>query len=119
MKVDLPINRGTLLEEKFFLIKELKASEDRFSILAGKEPGETVFIDGHKFTKREVTEGAAGHIYEHTIYSTRRGDRWLVLDFVLHSVNPGVYESPPPDFDRSEANVFEKILSTFRFRVDT
>ena len=39
-----------------------------------------------------------------------------LLDFVLHSANPGVYETPPPDFDEAaESQIFDQMINTFRF----
>lgn len=65
-------------------------------------------------TAEKFKEGATGDIYAHTIYSTKWKQRCFILDFVLHSTNPEVYESPPPGFDRKERIVFSKIASTFK-----
>ncbi|MCF7890066.1 hypothetical protein K9M78_02495 [Candidatus Bipolaricaulota bacterium] len=115
VRVDLPVTGETLLQEKFFLVKVEKVSERNPDTTPGEEPGKEVSINDRTFDKKEFEEGAAGHLYEHTIYSTVEGNSRFVLDFVLHSINPGVFDSPPPDFDRSQANVFSGIASTFRF----
>ncbi|MFW6111890.1 MAG: hypothetical protein ACOC7Z_02595 [Candidatus Bipolaricaulota bacterium] len=114
VRIDLPVTRGTLLREKFFLIKVGKVSEEPPGVPSEEDPGEEVFINDREFVKKEFEEGAAGHLYEHVIYSTVEGDRRYTLDFVLHSVNPGVFNSPPPGFDWRETIVFTKIASTFR-----
>ncbi|MFW6190792.1 MAG: hypothetical protein ACOC49_04005 [Candidatus Bipolaricaulota bacterium] len=115
VKVNLPVPSGSLLQEKLLLIKVKKDFERYVNGLSDPESHKTVYINGRKFVKEKFEEGATGDIYEHTVYSTKQGNRFFVLDFVLHSTNPEIYESPPPDFDRSEADVFRKILGTFRF----
>ena len=114
VRVDLPVTGETLLRGKFFLVKVGKVSEGVPATPTGVESGKEVFIQNREFVKKEFEEGAAGHIYEHVIYSTIEGDRRYILDFVLHSVNPGVLDSPPPDFDWKETIVFTKIASTFK-----
>ena len=118
VRVDLPVAEETLLREKFLLVNVEKVSEKNTYAPPGEESGKLVFINGRKFSKKEFEEGAAGHLYEHTIYSTVAGDSRFVLDFVLHSVNPGVFESPPPGFDWRERIVFSKIASTFKLTRD-
>jgi len=113
VRVDLPVAEGTL-REKFLLVNVEKVSEENTHAHPGEESGKLVFINGRKFSKKEFEEGAVGHLYEHAIFSTVEGDTRFVLDFVLHSVNPGVFESPPPGFDWRERIVFSKIASTFK-----
>ncbi len=113
VRVDLPVTGGTILQEKFFLVRVEKGAEAPTHAPSSKEPGKEVLINDREFTKKEFEEGAAGHLYEHTIYSTIEGGSRFVLDFVLHSVNPGVFESSPPSFDWRERIVFSKIASTF------
>lgn len=115
VRIDLPVTGGTLLQEKFFLVKAENASDGEPLSNSEEEANKEVFINGREFRKKEFEKGAAGHIYEHTQYTTLKGDRLFVLDFVLHSVNPGVFESPPPGFDCRERVVFRNIASTFRF----
>ncbi|MFP4589362.1 MAG: hypothetical protein ACLFO3_05305 [Candidatus Acetothermia bacterium] len=115
VRVDLPVAGETLLQEKFFLVKAENASDGEPLSNSEEEANKEVFINGREFRKKEFEKGAAGHIYEHTQYTTLKGDRLFVLDFVLHSVNPGVFESPPPGFDCRERVVFRNIASTFRF----
>ena len=116
LRLDLPVTGETLLTEKFLLVKVRQASGQKPGSLSGKSTGEVVVINGRKFVKKHVSEGAAGHIYDHVIYSTREEDRRYILDFVPHSVNPGVFDNPPPDFDREESRVFIGIISTFRVK---
>jgi len=114
VRVDLPVTGETLLQEKFLLVNVEKVSEENTHAPPGEESGKLVFINGRKYSKKEFDEGAAGHLYGHTIYSTVAGDSRFVLNFVLHSVNPGVFESPPPSFGWKERIIFSKIASTFR-----
>ena len=115
VRVDLPVSGGTLLQEKFFLVRVEKITEESPAFILGNGPTREVFINDREFLKKEFEEGAAGHLYEHTIYSTvKRGSRF-VLDFVLHSVNPGALDSPPPGSGWREKFVFTKIASSFRF----
>lgn len=114
VRVDLPVPAESLLQEKFLLVKVKKVSEENPHAPPGEEPGKLVFINSREFSKKEFEEGAAGHLYEHTIYSTVKGDSRIVLDFVLHSVNPGVFDSPPSGFGWRETLVFSKIASTFK-----
>ncbi len=116
VRIGLPVTGKTLLNQKFFRVKVERAFEGYPGSPSGKEPGTMVLVNDRKFLKREVEEGAAGHIYDHTIYSTIAGAHRFVFDFVLHSVNPGVFDSPPPGFDRSETDVFSRIVSTLKFK---
>lgn len=115
VRMNLPVTGETILQEKFFLIKVEKVSKAPPVAPLGEELGKEVFINDREFSKKEFEEGAAGHLYEHTIYSTVEGDHRYTLDFVLHSLNPGVFDSPPPGFDWRETIIFSKIASTFRF----
>ena len=119
VRVNLPVAEGTLLREKFLLVNVEKVSEENTHAPPGEDSGKLVFINGRKFSKKEFDEGAAGHLYGHTIYSTTAGDSRFVLNFVLHSVNPGVFESPPPGFGWRERIVFSKIASTFKLTEQT
>lgn len=115
VKLNLPFTEGTLLQEKLLLVKTGKDLEQFPVYSSGDKNDDSVFINGREFAKKVVKEGAAGHKYEHMMYLTYKSTRYFLLDFVLGSTNPGMYESPPPDFGRNEADVFSRIASTFRF----
>ena len=115
VKVDMAVPSDTLLQEKFLVIKVRKDIERCTSSFSRAESRKTVYINDQKYFKEKFKEGATGDIYTHTIYSKKKKNRCFMLDFVLHSANPEVYKSPPPDFDQDEAAVFEKIVSTFKF----
>lgn len=115
VKMDMTVPPDTLLQEKFLVVKIRKDFERCASSFSGAESRKVVYINDRKYFKEEFKEGATGDIYSHTVYSTKRKKSCFSLDFVLHSTNPEVYGSPPPDFGRSESEVFLKILSTFRF----
>lgn len=114
VKVDMPVPSDTLLQEKFLVVKVRKDFERCTSSFFKTESRKAVYINDQKFLKEKFKEGATGDIYSHTVYSTKRKKRCFNLDFVLHSTNPEVYESAPPDFDSKERIVFSKIASTFK-----
>ena len=62
------------------------------------------------------SEGAAGSIYDYIrCIGTRADGRRIAFTFVLHSVNPGVFDSPPPPFDRArEVITFWTIIGSLR-----
>jgi hypothetical protein len=73
-------------------------------------------IAGLDFLVQSAGEGAAGNLYQWTGYSTQRADVCASLTGVLHSTNPAMYSTPPPEFDQSaESAVFDQIASTFRW----
>ncbi len=73
-------------------------------------------IAGLDFLVQKADEGAAGNLYQWTGYSTQRADVCASLTGVLHSTNPAMYSTPPPEFDQAaESAVFDQIAATFRW----
>ncbi|MBN1439086.1 MAG: hypothetical protein JW929_06725 [Anaerolineales bacterium] len=71
---------------------------------------------GLEFRIQSASEGAAGSLYSWTGYSTERDGVCASLTGVLHSHNPGLYLTPPAEFDEAgESAVFEQIVNTFRW----
>jgi hypothetical protein len=118
-RIDLPFAAGTNLHEKYVQIDVLENTDVCSSPLAqGYEPEtlqeEQISVNGIDFHTASGGEGAAGNIYEWTAYTTTRDSTCVSVSFVLHSVNPFNYPTPPPEFDRaSETGVFAEIISTF------
>jgi hypothetical protein len=77
---------------------------------------ENVAINNIQFLKQAGQGAAAGNRYDWTAYSTTRNNACISLAFVLHSVNPGNYATPPPVFDMAkESAVIGTIMSTFNW----
>ena len=71
-------------------------------------------INGIQFLKETGGDAGAGHIHQWVAYSTVRDNTCVSLGFILHSLNPGNFPTPPPVFDLSaESAVFEQIIETF------
>jgi hypothetical protein len=114
----LPAAPGTTLLEKFMDIdvtpnatdcRELRYSGDNTT-------SENISVNGVNFLKETGAGLGAGNVYEWTGYSTLKGTTCISITFVLHSANPGVYSTAPPDFDEAaESAIFDEILNTFKF----
>ena len=73
-----------------------------------------MFINGIIFRKETGGDAGAGNLYQWIAYSTTRDNDCVSLDFVLHSLNPGNYATPPPVFDfAAESAVFGQIAGTY------
>jgi len=117
----LPFSQGTTLVEKYLKITVKKTAPEKCSNPAQTiiERTEIVYINGIEFKKEIGKEHAAGHIYQSVSYSTIKGNKCVGLIFMLHSSNPEVFDIPPPLYDeQKESEIFEKILSTFRFSME-
>ncbi len=107
-RIDLPFAPGTTLCEKYLLIDVGSKKEGNF------EGG--VKIDGMKLRFELGSEGAAGSIYDFIRCTVTLEDGCrATFTFVLHSVNPGIFDFPPPAFDRAkEVLPFWLILASLR-----
>jgi hypothetical protein len=73
-----------------------------------------VTINNISFLKETGGDGAAGNIYQWTAYSTAHGNACISVALVLHSLSPGVFNTPPPLYDElAETAVLVEIMSTF------
>lgn len=111
---------GTTLLEKRLEInvtpEATQCKESTYDSAASTTSPEDVTVAGIQFLKETGTGVAAGNIYDWTGYSTLKGTACVTITFVLHSASSGVYGTEPAPFDRaSEWQVFDEILSTFRF----
>jgi hypothetical protein len=71
---------------------------------------------GMPFLKESWGDAGAGNVYHLTGYSTLKGATCVSITFILHSSNPQMYDTPPPDYDPvAESAIFDEMLNTFRF----
>ncbi len=118
-RITLPIAPGTNLKEKYLdvLVTE-NAASCHSPQTQGYSPGsfqsQQVSINGISFLNESGGDGAAGNFYNWVGYSTMKGTTCISLTFVLHSLNPGNFETPLPTFNMiTESSVFSDIVSSF------
>jgi hypothetical protein len=71
---------------------------------------------GIPFLKESWGDAGAGNVYHLTGYSTLKAATCVSITFILHSSNPQMYDTPPPDYDpAAESTVFDEMMNTFRF----
>ena len=111
----LPIVPGTLLVEKYVEARVVEGAS--VCNLGGyAATSETVAINGISFLKETRDEGAAGSLYALTSYSAfaPNSSNCVTMMFILHSHDAGMFQSPPPPFDKDgESAVFGQIMSAF------
>jgi hypothetical protein len=121
IRINLTIAPGTNLSEKWMNVDGRNTPPDCESPQAsGYDPSaidsHTRTIAGLEFLVQAAGEGAAGNIYQWTGYSTSRDSVCASLTGILHSLQPGNFETPPAVFDKvTESEVFEQIANTFRW----
>lgn len=113
----LPITAGTNLVEKYLdaiALLNVDPCRSPLGFMMPPATSETVIINGIPFLKETGEDGAVGSLYRWVAYSTARGNVCVSLDFVLHSINPGVYPTPPPIYDEAaESAVFVEIAANY------
>jgi hypothetical protein len=68
---------------------------------------------GIAFLKESWSDAGAGNVYHVTGYSTLKSATCVSITFILHSSNPQMYDTPPPDYDAvAESAVFGEMLDT-------
>ncbi len=116
-KINLPIAPGTNLFEKYLetvVTENTSLCQSPLAAGATSLPSETIIINGISFLRQTAVEGAAGSRYEWVAYSAVHNNVCVSMDFVLHSHDPSMFQTPPPVFDKTvESNVFTQIMSTF------
>jgi hypothetical protein len=114
-RVFLPYTSGTNLTEKYLdlsVVEGASTCKSPYSNPSGTS--QTVTYNGVQFLKETGSEGALSNIYDWTGFSTVKGNACISLTFVLHSINPGVYPTPPAVFDAAaESAIFSTIVSTY------
>ena len=123
VRIDLPFVAGTNLREKYLEVVVVEnANPCRSPLAVNSMPTapETVTIAGLSFVKETAWDGGVGHLHEWIAYSTLKGSPCVSLDFILHSLNPGNYATPPTVFDAAaERAVFETMVSSFSWLPST
>ena len=120
-RIDLAFLSGTNLVEKWMDVDSRAILSDCASPQAeGYAPGsldeETRTINGLEFFVQSGADAGAGNQYAWTGYSTERDGVCVSLTGVLHSTNPAMYPTPPPEYDPAgEVAVFDEIVATFRW----
>jgi hypothetical protein len=121
IRINLTIAPGTNLTEKWMDVDGRTTPPDCESPQAsGYDPSaitsHTRTIAGLEFLVQAASEGAAGNIYQWTGYSTERDSVCASLTGILHSLQPGNFDTPPAIFDKvAETEVLEQIANTFRW----
>ena len=120
-RVNLPIvTGGTNLLEKYVQVSVAEGKNP--CVVTDMEGGgatSNVTFNSIPFTKQSGQGIALGNIYDWTAYSTTRNNACIILAFILHSANPGVYATPPPEYDKAkESAVFDTVMNTYNL-IDT
>jgi hypothetical protein len=112
---NLPIIQpGTNLGEKYLEVAAGENATECKSLFPTQDLGVTVTINGIDFLKQTGLEPAAGNIYQWVAFSTLRNGVCVSVNFILHSVNPGNFATPPPTYDfATEAAIFDQIIGTY------
>ena len=120
--ITLPFTPGTNLVGKYLDVSVATNATTCSSPMTQDYAGGPTFqsqqvtINGINFVKESGGAGAAGNFYDWVAYSTLKGTNCISLDFTLHSIDPGVYSTPPPTFNmQTESAVFLNIVSSFAF----
>ncbi|OHA58216.1 MAG: hypothetical protein A2571_03065 [Candidatus Vogelbacteria bacterium RIFOXYD1_FULL_44_32] len=77
-----------------------------------------VNIGGVQFERAEISEGAAGNLYQTTVYRRLVNNICLSIESTIHSTNLGVYDQGTvKEFDQSKiADLLWSVISTYSFR---
>lgn len=113
-RINLPFTPGTNLTEKYLESKVTEGLTPCKETEGTASSSQNTTINGIEFLKETGQEGAAGSIYDWTSYSVSRDSACITVKFVLHSLNPGNFSTPPPTFDaNAESAIFAQIMNTF------
>lgn len=116
-RIDLPFASGTNLREKYLEVivaENVNPCRSPLGTSSMLQTSETVVINGITFLKETGEDRGAGNIHQWVAYSTSRNNACVSLDFILHSLNPDNFPTPPPVFDfPAESAVFGQIVSTY------
>jgi hypothetical protein len=114
--VTLPlVTSGTNLLSKYIQIDVREGANPCASpAVENPEGSQDVTINNIPFRRQYGQGAAAGNRYDWVAFSTINNNACISLAFILHSVNPGVYSPPPPDYDKTaEMAVIDATMSTY------
>jgi photosystem II stability/assembly factor-like uncharacterized protein len=116
--INMPIAPGTNLAEKYLQVSVNENINPCQSPLSDTSrpgsPTETVVFNGIPFFKQMGGDAGMSQLHEWVGYSTLKNNACISMDFVLHSIAPGAFATPPPEFDKAaESAVFTQVMSTF------
>jgi len=118
-RIDLPFAQDTNLQEKYLemiVVENANPCESPLATQSMLATSEMVTINGISFLKQTGEDGGAGHLHQWIAYATLKNNFCVSLDFLMHSLNPGNFPTPPPVFDYAvESAVFEQIVSTYEW----
>ena len=112
---------GTTLGEKMMWINVLGGvaectDPNAIGPNATGAPEHVTAAGGIDFLKESWGDAGAGNVYHLTGYSALKGSTCISITFILHSSNPQMYDTPPPDYDSvAESAIFGEMLDTFKF----
>lgn len=119
LMMTLPFTAGTNLREKYLdlrVIENASPCRSPFAASSMVTSSETVTINSIQYLKETGEDGGAGNLHQWVAYSTARNNACVSLSFMLHSLNPGNFPTPPPVFDiAAESAVFGEIVSTYKW----
>ena len=118
--LSLPIKTdGTNLADKTLQVAVTEgaatcASPEAAGYAPGSIASDSATFNGVPFVRQSSSSAGAGNQYLWVGYSTTRGGVCVSLTFILHSLNPGNFPTPPPVYDpAAESAMFQTIMSTF------
>jgi hypothetical protein len=113
-KIQLPFAPGTNLAEKYAQIDVSTSPPTCASSLGPARTSQDVTVNGLSFVKQAGSEAAAGSLYDWTAYSAQNGTTCVSVGFVLRSLDPVAFPTPPPKFDAvAESAIFDRMIATF------
>ncbi|HLO31420.1 MAG TPA: NBR1-Ig-like domain-containing protein [Anaerolineales bacterium] len=116
-RINLPFSAGTNLVEKYMnsvVVENASPCRSPLASTSMLQTSETITVNGIPFLKEAGGDAAMSQVYKWVAYSTLRGTACISLEFVLHSIAPGVYSTPPPLYNEAgEMTVFYDIVTHF------
>jgi hypothetical protein len=114
-RIDLPATTGTNLREKYLEVVVAENLNHCESPLPLPQSSEFITINSIPFLKETGETRAAGNTYKWTAFSTSHDHTCVSLGFILHSIDPSIFATPPPILydEAAESTVFGQIVSTY------
>jgi hypothetical protein len=113
-QIQLAFAPGTNLAGKYAQIDVSTSPPTCASPLGSATTSHDVTINGIRFLKQVGSEAAAGNQSGWTAYSAQNGMTCVSVGFVLRSLDPAAFPTPPPQFDAvAESAIFDRMIATF------